>query len=800
MKRATVVSQILTALFLVANLLAPPVRGQALPNEPLTPEGRTISSIVVEPQGGAAVDPQRVLANMSLREGQEYSSEAVQRDIKTLREKNVGDADILPELDGEGVRVTVYITASGLLGEVIFQGNSRLSDRELLKEVTAEVGAPLDESKVLEGRFGIEELYRDRGFSDVSASYSIETDPETGFSRVIYSVLEGETNKLRAIFFEGNTAIPEKELRGMMKTKNRGIWSRITGSNKVDSVILSEDKAIVERAFQNKGYMDARVTHHELRRIEEGSDFVDLIIHVRQGLLYTVSDIRLGGNTKFSNADLSPEVKMQPGQVYSAQAIQDDAQRVEDQYGRLGYADARVTPRITSVGGQQVRVTHSIREGEISYVRKINIAGMDYTKDEVIRRELAIEPGDVLNTVKLRQSQKILENTRFFAERGGVEISPEETSEPGHKDININVTEGKTGSFQVGVAFTSVENAFGYLSFNESNFDIGNWSRIPPRGAGQKFQFNLRWGTRTKDFLIGFTEPWFLGQRLALGGELYWRELLFLSDEYSQRMAGGAVWLRRPLNDTTRLQLEYRLQEVEIFDLDDNELIDRDGDGLRETFVRGVSPEIAAEEGEFLESKLSIELLQDTRDSNTLARTGHKLLLSGNVTGGFLGGDVDTYGLTAAFTQHVSLPLDTIFTFHSEVNVVDTWSSGDRVPIFNRLFLGGAYNLRGFRFRDVGPVDEEEEPLGGGTSAFVKMEYSFPIFERVRGSAFLDAGFVNSGSFDFSTTDLNVDAGLGVRIEVPGFGPMRLDYGVPVKRSPHQSSSGRINFLLDYSF
>src|SRR5690606_38956853 len=103
--------------------------------------------------------------------------------------------------------------------------------------------------------------------------------------------------------------------------------------------------------------------------------------------------------------------------------------------------------------------------------------------------------------------------------------------------------------FQIGAAFTSVENLFGYMEFSESNFDLSNWSRFPPRGAGQKFRFRLQWGTRTKDFLVGMTEPWFLGQRLALGGEVFYREMLYLSSEYSQRMAGAAIWLRRPVGN-----------------------------------------------------------------------------------------------------------------------------------------------------------------------------------------------------------------------------------------------------------
>ncbi len=767
-----------------------------------SPDGKIISSITVKFIGAATVDENRILNNMTLRKGQAFSLEAQQQDTINLRENRIVEfVDIVPQVRGNNVDVVVTAMATGVLGEIAFEGATRFDTGELKKEVKAELGQPLDEEKLLEGKFNIEELYRDKGFNEASVSYRMEADPESGYSRVIYGIVEGQSNRMRKIFFYGNTLLSAKELRKLMKTKQRGIWSRITGANKIDSYMLEEDKELITRRLQDLGHMDARVARHELRRVEEGSDFVDLLLYIEEGLKYSVTDVRIGGTQKFSNADLASEVKMKSGDAFSATAIQADAQRLEDFYGRQGYADARVNTRIDSVGGQEVRISHFIREGEISHIRKINIAGMEYTKDEVVRRELLVQPGEVFNTVKLRQSKQALVNTRYFSdEGGGVDISPEDTGIPGQKDINVNLAEGKTGQFQVGAAFTSVENVFAYLSFTESNFDIMDWSRLPPRGDGQKFQFNLKLGSTTKDFLLGFTDPWFLGKRLSLGGEVFWNERNYLSSEYSQRMAGGAVKLRRPINRNTRLTLEYRLQEVQIYDLDSNRLVDRDGDGLRETFVRGVSPEIAAEEGTFMESKFTLELLQDTRDSNLLPRTGHRISLSSSVSGGFLGGEVDTYNLSAAFTQHVSLPFDTIFTFHSEVNIADSWSNSDRVPIFNRHFLGGAYNLRGFDFRDVGPADEEEEALGGNTSAFISGEYSFPIMERLRGSLFGDAGIVNADAYDFSTTDYVADLGLGIRLEIPGFGPMRLDYAFPMVKEERHSSGAKFNFLLDKKF
>jgi outer membrane protein insertion porin family len=121
------------------------------------------------------------------------------------------------------------------------------------------------------------------------------------------------------------------------------------------------------------------------------------------------------------------------------------------------------------------------------------------------------------------------------------------------------------------------------------------------------------------------------------------------------------------------------------------------------------------------------------------------------------------------------------------------------VPIFERLFLGGANNLRGFQFREVGPKDETGEPIGGGTSAYLTTELTFPIFEKVRGAVFYDVGFVNLDAYDASTANLNSNVGVGLRLFLP-IGPIRVDFGVPTKSDEFNDSGGQFQFNVGYKF
>ncbi|HUF63296.1 MAG TPA: outer membrane protein assembly factor BamA [Verrucomicrobiales bacterium] len=767
---------------LAASLLVCPLSAQF--EDVDSPEGQRVTDIEVRYVGERTVDEARILANMNTRVGSAYSRETASDDVKRLFE--FGIADILTESYAGGVRVIVLIQTRAALSDVVFQGNSALPDSRLRQEVEIDAGASVDEVKLQEAVFNIEEIYRKRGYSDISVSYRIEQDPRPGFSRVIFFIEEGQRNRLRSILFQGNASISAAELRGVMEIKEKGLIGTIlpfTRRGKIDNNVLEEDLLRIEEEYRNHGFLNARVTDLQRLRIEKDPDRVDLLIIIEEGPQFSVGNVRIEGASAFGDAELVPLLKLNGGMTYSAKTMREDIERLEDYYGSRGYADFRVQPRIENAGPNVVNLTYVLREGEISYIRLINISGNEETKDEVARRELAIQPGELYNSVKLRTSRRRLENTGFFS---AVEILPSDTEQAGYKDVNINLTEQQTGNISVGAGFSSIDNVVGFIDITQSNADITDfpWRSGWPwfTGDGQKMRLGIRFGTQRSDFIFSHTEPWFLERRLALTNEIYFRDADFLSDDYTERRYGYAVSLRKPVTEASFVTLEYRIQNVEIYDID-----------------RKASDIIAAEEGEFLESKLSLEFTHDTRDSFFLPRTGHRFTAGVSVSGGPLGAEVDNYNVNLGFTQHVSLPWDTIFTLETNVAVVDGLSSGDDVPIFNRLFLGGAYDLRGFNYRDVGPKDQFGEPIGGQTLASATLEFTFPIVERVRGAVFYDVGFVNPDSFDFSSSDYNSDVGIGVRLYLP-IGPIRLDYGIPLESDDENDSSGKFNFNLGYQF
>jgi outer membrane protein insertion porin family len=244
------------------------------------------------------------------------------------------------------------------------------------------------------------------------------------------------------------------------------------------------------------------------------------------------------------------------------------------------------------------------------------------------------------------------------------------------------------------------------------------------------------------------------------------------------------------------MRFNYTIQQVEIYNVDMDPLSD------------DTSPAIQEQRGTFLQSRLGASYVFDNRNSFQQPTKGHKITLDATFSGGFLGGEVDTYSLSLAGQKYWKLPYKSVFALEGRLAVVDS-TSGDDVPLFERQYLGGANNLRGFEYRKVGhrirgtddgTLDRFGEPLGGNTAAYLTAEVTVPIIHKVRGAVFVDAGFVNKDSWDFSTRDFNADAGIGLRLVLPVLGPIKLDYGIPFKADNANDSSGRFNFSVDYKF
>ena len=749
------------------------VRAQAPQSAPGPP---VIRSIDVEYTGPASFSKERILAQMRIKVGQLYSNEIVQEDIKALyRTGYIRNVRIFAQPEGDGVKVTVAVQTQEVLREIEINGAERVKPKRLRKEIKVRLNQAVNEQALEEARQKIIEIYQGKGYTDVSVEFRVEPiDEKRGTARVVFTVTEGVKGAISQIRFEGNAHINQKALRKQMKTRGRTLIYFMDKTGRLDEVQLEQDLDKIREYYQNHGFIDVEIKEVRKDRTPKGPMIITIVI--AEGPQYHVRKLSITGYEHTTDARVRAFIKMKEGSVYSPKQLHDDAKAIADAYGSGGYVDLVITPEGTPAGPALIDVHYLIEEGPRSFVNRVNIEGNTRTKDKVIRREVLVAPGDVFNTVRVDVTKKRLENLGYFAK---VETYPEDTDIPGRKDLTILVQEKRTGSLSFGGGFSTVDKLVGFAELTQGNFDMFNWPSFT--GGGQKFRLRLQYGTERKDFVLAITEPYFLDRRLSLGGQVFYTEANYLSSVYDQRNYGISFELRKPLTTYMYGTLGYMLQAIDIFNVDPTS-----------------SEFIQSQAGTNVESKLLGSLVFDSRDNPLLTRRGQRITLSPMIAGGFLGGDTQIYAFDLEGSQYFRLPWDTILLINGEISTVSQWGSGNQVPIYERLFLGGSNNLRGFPFREVGPQDQNGEPVGGQSMARTTIEWTFPIIEKARGALFYDMGFVNSEAWSFGFNHMASDVGIGLRLDLP-IGPLRLDYGWPVMRDGY-NGGGHFNFNVGYQF
>ncbi len=735
-----------------------------------------IRSIDVQYTGPGTVSKERILAHMRTRVGQPYSDQVVEQDIEALyKTGSILNVRIFAQPQGDGVKVIVAVQTRSIMREIEISGAERVGAKRLRKEIKLKLNQPVNEQQLEEARQKIIEVYQGRGFNDVSVQFRVDPiDEQRGTARVVFTVNEGVRGAVRRIGFEGNEHFSERVLRKQMKTRGKTPIYFLDKSGRLDEVQLQQDLDKIREWYQNHGYIDVEIKDVRRERTEKGPMILTIVI--AEGPQYHVGKLTVSGEQAATEQKIRALLKMKEGSVYSPKQLRDDAKAIADAYGSGGYVDLVILPEGTPAGLAHIDVQYKIEEGTRSFVNRINIEGNTRTKDKVIRREVLVAPGDVFNTVRVDITKKRLENLGYFAK---VETYPEDTDVPGRKDLTILVQEKRTGSLSFGGGYSTIDQLVGFAELTQGNFDLFNWPSFT--GGGQKFRLRIQYGTQRKDFVLALTEPYFLDRRLSLSGQLFYNEANYLSSEYDQRNYGFLIEMRKPINASMYATFGYKLQDIDIFNVS-----------------ASASEAIQSAEGSFVESEFLTSLVFDRRDNALLTRRGQRITLSPYVAGGFLGGDVQIYGWDLEGSQYFHFPLDTILLINGEVATVNTWGSGDSVPLFERLYLGGSNNLRGFPFREVGPKDENGEPLGGQSMARATIEFTFPIIEKARGAIFYDTGFVNSDAWSFGFNHIASDIGVGLRLDLP-IGPLRLDYGYPIQRDGY-NGGGHFNFNVGYQF
>lgn len=761
--------------------------------------GVTVREVRVDHEEGIPVDPgleELVKAQVSIKAGDEWRIDpefntraVVSRDIKAIQETEAFSmvrAHVEPA--GDDV-VVVYVVRPRLtIRSLRISGARALSNKKIRKLLELGYGDRIDEALFKVRAQKVRESYRKKYYPSAEIVADIQSHWELGVADVNVEVKEGTRSRVKSIEFTGNEHVSDWALRKVMVQKRLNPLSWLTRRGVFSEDDLRGDLVRIRRLFLEKGFLDAVVEEPDVQPVSH--DRVAIVIPITEGAEYHVREIRLDGVTRFPQAEVESVVwkVLAPGAVASITAMEQAAQAIRDHYGSRGHVNTRVIQDLAMAPGvPELTVTYTVSAGPRARLRNVDISGNRITQDKVIRREISVFPGEQYNSVKIRSSERRLRNLRYFSFVGStpVEVPPAMVSpglspEEEELDLLFEVEETTTGQLELGVGIGSIDEIMVYTRMTQSNFD--QLFTGPFRGGGRKLRVSLSLGTQRRDIELGFTEPWFLDRRLTLGTSLFQHERRFLSDDYDQLNTGGRVSLTRPLPGPHRISFAYTLEEIEVYDVADS-----------------ASDIIKEEEGARIKSAGSLQVWRDTRNHYIIPTRGGRTSATATLAGGPFAGETDLYELRLRSGYYFPVWKDHVLNLRGQLAFADIHSGADRVPIFDRLFLGGPRTMRGFDFRDVGPKDENGEPLGGLSLIYGTIEYTIPVFHPVRAAAYYDIGMVYEDPYKVDFGDLNSDVGVGLRLDLPMF-PIQLDYAWPLMADEfNDRSTGLFSFSMGYA-
>ena len=729
----------------------------------------------VEIQGLDRVSEQLVRSQLEVQAGQIYSRPAVSRDLRRLYELGFFTT-ILADLDPETGVLTYIFEEERLVEELRIVGNKKVKDRQIRGVLSWREGDSFYKEGYSEERDAVLELYRSKGFLNATVDIVAE-EISPSRMRVTYFLDEGRKARIKKIRFEGNAALSDRRLKRVIKTR-RAYWFF---GGRYNEEKFEVDLLNVVEAYADVGRLEAEVTSTDFEYTKNGKRLV-MFIFLREGPEYHVESIEIANNVAFGEEELWTDVHVDSGDLHNKSQIIEDAQAMEDRYTDNGYINARVVPQVTlDKAKKTTHVVHRVLEGELKYIREIDITGNSVTKDEVIRRQILLRPGERFDGSSYRMSKDRLNATQYFDGPPRFRVDNDEENDR-FTNILVDVDEGKTGNFNFGGAFNTDEGVAGFGELRLSNFDITNWPSLS--GGGQEFTTRFSIGTVRTNLRVGFTDPEFAGYPISLGVDLFNERFRSRGGtSFTQQTLGGQLRLGKRLSNFVTANATLRVTDVKISDLD--------------TFV---NPGLRELEDPESTASIILGLTRNTANDFRDPTRGARHTISVEVAGFGLANDFVKVNHDSIWYYGIKRRDRLSFSFRTREGVAFPYGDKEFLPLQDRYFVGGSSTLRGYDFRDVGPkaqtfriiggqVFVDEEAIGGEFRILNTLEAKYKLNELVRLYTFFDSGGAWLVPEDFGFGDFKYSVGVGLGLQVPFLGPLRVDWGFPLNPDADQGST-----------
>ncbi|KGO34686.1 MAG: outer membrane protein assembly factor BamA [Desulfoprunum sp.] len=706
--------------------------------------GKDLRIATITPQGNKRIDSGAILRKIKSKVGDIYSPSTLREDLKSIYSMGYfNDVQIDVSETEKGKNIVFKLVEKPVIASLVYEGIDELKEEDVKSAANIKEHFILNPAKINTAVEAIRELYKSKGY------YNTKVKTETTFpsdeGAVVRIIIdEGSKIYIKKIDFEGNTTFDDDELADEIETSEKGWFSWLTASGTLKMDEVKQDVGRIVAFYNNHGFLEARISEPTIRQEDE---WLYLTFMVEEGPRFKVGTIDIAGDLITGKDDLLNLLSIRKEEFLSRQVMRDDILKITDYYAERGYAFATVRPDIKkSASGGRLDVVFKIEKGELVYIDRISIKGNTRTRDNVIRRELKVSEGGIFDSKALRESTQALQRLEYFEE---VNITPEPSLDPTRMNIVIDVKEKSTGTFSIGAGYSSVDNLIFMGEISENNF----------LGRGDRLSLATNIGGSSSRYNLGYTNPRLNDSELSWGADLFDTEREY--DDYTKDSQGGDIRVGYPVWEKWRMIGMYSFTDTDLTDVSDNaSYVIRNSVDLHVT------------------SAVKVSLVRDSRDRILNASKGSYHLLSAEYAGGPFAGDAEFTKLEGSTSWYFPLFWKTVFHFKGSAGQVFE-NENDKLPVYERFYLGGINTVRGFDYGDISPIDPVTgERIGGDKMWYTNWEILFPLAESqgVQGLVFFDAGQVLDDDEDWALDSYRESVGVGLNWLSP-MGPLKIVWG-----------------------
>jgi outer membrane protein insertion porin family len=743
-----------------------------------------------------------LLYYVTTKAGDPYDEPRLKDDFRRLWDTGFLDDLVLESVDGkQGKVVRFRVVERKRIQIVDFRGSKELSTRQIeeeleKKELKIKLDTFYDTLKARKVESVIRGMLEAKGHPFATVRHENKNVGGAG-TQLSFAITDGPRARVKEVVFDGNELFSDSKLRGRMKKlKPRGLWNLAwIGSKSTytpekwngDEEDPRGDHGRVEDFYLSLGYVQSRVGQPKLSYFDGKSGlfrkkpvkWIRLEIPITEGDQYRVGEIKLEGVKVMKEPFVRSFFKLQTGDIYDDGRLRKGYEKVRDVYGQLGYFQfTGATRRTPDALRKVVDLTLAMEEDKQYFVGKIEFKGNDSSRDKVIRRELFMNEGDVFSTEVLKASIRRVNQLGYFKPmEGAPDIKPSSTAED-RLDITFKVDEQNRNQFTFGGGVSGYEGAFLNASFQTSNF----------LGKGETFTLAAQTGSRTRNYQFSVSEPYFLDRPITAGFDVFFRRISYESYGtfvgFGQQSQGISLSTGISVGRFSRVFASYSYQIIDIYEIAAASNYKTTSSvvatTLDESYYGGF--------GRRHESSISPSWVRNTVDNPYQPRRGSRYTVGTQFVGGPFRGDVDYIRPHVELVQYLPVRKKMALGVRGEVGYIWPFGNTVEVPYYQRYFLGGETQIRGYNARTVAPYDPKtKSSIGGDKFLLVNAEYYFDVFGPLRALLFFDAGQAYEQGQGFYWKTMSTSVGAEVRFLMPVLNvPFRLIYALNPNRDFYQ--------------